>query len=120
VLLARRPAHKRHGGLWEFPGGKLRPGEGRLAGVRRELAEELGVKVVGIGRVLFSQLDPGSTFLMEFVEVEIEGEPQALEHESLTWVEVDELHRYQLAPADLAFVHSPQIPFSPGDAPTGL
>jgi 8-oxo-dGTP pyrophosphatase MutT (NUDIX family) len=44
-LVCRRPAHKRHGGLWEFPGGKLEPGETLLEAARRELREELGAEV---------------------------------------------------------------------------
>ena len=44
LLVCQRPSHKRHGGLWEFPGGKVEPGESDLAASRRELAEELGVE----------------------------------------------------------------------------
>ncbi len=65
-LIARRPRHKRHGGLWEFPGGKLEPLEDHLSAARRELAEELGIEVLNVGKVLFRQLDPGSEFLIEF------------------------------------------------------
>ena len=46
VLICQRPPHKRHGGLWEFPGGKVRPGESRLDAARRELWEELNLKVL--------------------------------------------------------------------------
>lgn len=45
MFLARRPRHKRHGGLWELPGGKVEPGEGLEAALARELAEELGILV---------------------------------------------------------------------------
>ena len=45
-LLGQRPESKRHGGLWEFPGGKVHDGESRLEAIRRELAEELALKVV--------------------------------------------------------------------------
>src|SRR5690606_20769929 len=48
-LVCRRPAHKRHGGLWEFPGGKLEPGESLLEAATRELEEELAVRVTGVG-----------------------------------------------------------------------
>jgi 8-oxo-dGTP diphosphatase len=44
VLVARRPEHVHQGGRWEFPGGKLRPGEGRREGLARELDEELGIR----------------------------------------------------------------------------
>ncbi|BBM05781.1 hypothetical protein HAALTHF_32640n [Vreelandella aquamarina] len=46
VLIARRPSNVDHGGLWEFPGGKLAPYETGLEGLKRELHEELGVEIV--------------------------------------------------------------------------
>jgi 8-oxo-dGTP diphosphatase len=103
VLLAQRPVHKRHGGLWEFPGGKLTAGEDYLAAARRELAEELGLQVERIGATLYERQDPGSDFLIQFVEVVTVGEPKALEHEALAWVRLCELCNYDLAPTDLGF-----------------
>jgi mutator protein MutT len=106
MLLCRRPSHKRHGGLWEFPGGKLEPHETLLDAVRRELLEELQVRATSVGEPLFTCQDPGSAFVIEFVEVMAEGEPAALEHEEVRWVTVAEANRLQLAPADEAFVKS--------------
>ena len=76
-MLCRRPSHKRHGGLWEFPGGKIREGESNLDAAHRELGEELGVEVVGVGKLLFTAIDPGSPYLIEFFEVEIKKKPKA-------------------------------------------
>jgi 8-oxo-dGTP diphosphatase len=106
MLLCRRPAHKRHGGLWEFPGGKLEPGEDLLAAARRELDEELGLRATSIGDVLFDCHDPGSVFIIEFVEVVVEGEPVAHEHDELRWATAAEAAALPLAPADAAFVRS--------------
>lgn len=103
-LLGRRPEEKRHGGLWEFPGGKLDDGEDWLAAARRELSEELGMDALSTGRVLFEAGDPGSRFVIHFVEVEASGEPVALEHAEVGWFLPDELAGLPLAPADAAFV----------------
>ena len=103
LLLCQRPAHKRHGGLWEFPGGKVEPGESDFEAVARELAEELGVRVLEVGAVELSVRDPGSEFVIEFLPVVIEGEPRALEHAALAWVGEEELPGLALAPSDLRY-----------------
>lgn len=104
LLVCRRPAGKRHAGLWEFPGGKLLPGESMLDAARRELAEELAVEVVAVGGLLLAVPDPGSIFVVEFHPVDIAGEPAALEHSALAWVRPGDLPGYDLAPSDRAFV----------------
>ena len=103
-LICQRPVHKRHGGLWEFPGGKLERGESVLEGARRELREELGVEVTEVGRRLFSIHDPGSVFEIEFHETVITGTPTCLEHQALAWATVAEMSSMKLAPSDQAFV----------------
>jgi mutator protein MutT len=103
-LICQRPSHKRHGGLWEFPGGKLEPGETHDHAARRELAEELDVHVQAVGAVLFSVADPGSHFVIDFVPVTIAGEPRCIEHSALQWLPLDELPRLDLAPSDRRFV----------------
>lgn len=102
-LICRRPAHKRHGGLWEFPGGKIERGESDLDAARRELAEELAVNVVSVGKSLFSIQDPGSAFVIEFVPTEIAGDPECLEHQELRWTSANELQNFDLAPSDRRF-----------------
>ncbi|MFL5576222.1 MAG: (deoxy)nucleoside triphosphate pyrophosphohydrolase [Gemmatimonadaceae bacterium] len=103
LLICQRPAHKRHGGLWEFPGGKLEPGESILEAARRELAEELDVVVRSAGEVEFSTGDPGSHFVIEFHPVEIAGQPRCIEHTALAWVTPRELLTLPLAPSDRQF-----------------
>ena len=103
-LVGRRPFEKRHGGLWEFPGGKFEPGETVLDAATRELAEELGVQVVRVHEQLFAIDDPGSHFVIEFHPTEIIGEPKALEHDALHWATLEELQETDLAPSDRRFV----------------
>ena len=103
-LVCRRPRDKRHGGLWEFPGGKVLEGETRSNAVRRELAEELALQVIELGPVLFSASDEGAPFVIEFVETTAEGTPVLHEHSELGWFTADELRALPLAPADALFV----------------
>jgi mutator protein MutT len=102
-LVCLRPPHKRHGGLWEFPGGKLEPDETLETAAARELREELGVDVIAFGALLYSHQEEGSPFRIDFLSLAIEGEPQALEHTALQWVSITELERLDLAPSDRAF-----------------
>lgn len=103
-LVCQRPAHKRHGGLWEFPGGKCEPGESDLEAMARELAEELGVEVSKVGTPSFEVRDPHSPFLIVFLPVTIVGTPECLEHSALTWAPLGSLLTLPLAPSDRRFV----------------
>jgi len=103
-LLGLRPAGKRHEGLWEFPGGKVRPGESFLDALDRELQEELGVAVSGVAEPLFSALDSDSAFVIYFVPTTIVGDPRCIEHAEIRWVQERELAEIPLAPADTRFV----------------
>jgi 8-oxo-dGTP pyrophosphatase MutT (NUDIX family) len=106
LLLCERPKEKRHGGLWEFPGGKMEDGETHLEAVRRE-------HVLAVGPTEFSRRDPGSPFVIEFLPTQVEGEPQCLEHSALQWVEPARLLSFPLAPSDEAYVRhrlSEQVP----------
>lgn len=105
-LVGRRPVHKRHGGLFEFPGGKVRPGESDRHALARELAEELALELAAAGDTLFSTEDPGAPFRIHFVAARVRGHPQALEHEELRWATAEELASgiLPLAPSDARFV----------------
>lgn len=103
-LVCLRPPQKRHGGLWEFPGGKCEPLETDLAATSRELHEELAVTVTSVGTQLFAAHDPDSPFLIVFVPATIEGEPSAHEHTAVAWHTLDLLSELPLAPSDGQFV----------------
>ena len=104
LLICQRPPHKRHGGLWEFPGGKVERDESDESAVRRELDEELGVHVESVGEPDFSIADPDSPFLIVFVPTTITGEPTCHEHTALAWLSPAELTKLPLAPSDRRYV----------------
>lgn len=103
LLICLRPTHKRHGGLWEFPGGKVHQGETEKEAVARELKEEIGVEAVSVSEVVFSSIDEGGIFEILFIPTTIEGEPIAFEHDEITWCSRSQLADYPLAPSDRAF-----------------
>ena len=103
LLICLRPLEKQHGGLWEFPGGKIHDHESLEGAVTRELTEELGVTATSVGEVLFSTFDRRSGFEILFLPTNIDGEPQPLEHLALTWCARSDLLSYALAPSDHAF-----------------
>lgn len=104
LLVCLRPRHKRHGGLWEFPGGKVEFGESDDQAAARELFEELGIQVTDIGPTVFEIADADSPFVIAFLPVSIAGEPACREHEAILWGTRRELAELPLAPSDRAFL----------------
>lgn len=102
VLIAQRPAGKHMAGGWEFPGGKLEPGEERLAGLIRELREELGVETLRASPLIAYEhrFDERCVFLDLWIVHEFSGTPQPLDAQPLKWVTVDELDTVGLLEAD--------------------
>jgi 8-oxo-dGTP diphosphatase len=103
-LVCQRASEKRHGDLWEFPGGKVEPGEDDTTALQRELEEELAVTVRRVGPPLFAVRDPQSVYLIVFREVEIEGSPMPREHSAVRWASLDTIRQLALAPSDRRFV----------------
>lgn len=102
-VLATKCAPHKHGGGWEFPGGKIEPGESPSAAIEREIAEELGVHVVA-GDVLHTvERDfPSSHLRMRCIVCVIEsGEIELREHTDMRWLTVEELQRVDWLPADV-------------------
>lgn len=104
VLIAQRPADKAMGGLWEFPGGKIEPGETPEQAIIRELAEELGVetKQACLAPLSFASHNYESFHLLMplYVCRKWHGTPQAREHQALKWVRPQKLRDYPMPPAD--------------------
>lgn len=108
VLIAQRPADKEHAGLWEFPGGKVEPGESPEAALVRELREELGVTVApdALEPLTFSSTNRGERHLLLLLYrcLDWHGEPRALDAAAVRWVMPDALADFDMPPADLPFV----------------
>ncbi|MDT8340994.1 MAG: NUDIX domain-containing protein [Longimicrobiales bacterium] len=105
LLIGQRPDHKRHGGLWEFPGGKVDAGESLARAVARELLEELDLRTHDVAaEPVFAAQDPGQPFRILFVEARVEGTPILREHQAVAWIPLPAPSRYRLAPSDAAFV----------------
>ena len=104
ILLARRTEGRDLAGLWEFPGGKMEPGESLLDAAKRELREELDVAAVSVDEPIFSAHDEGSPFVIDFVPCEIAGMPSPLEHAEIRWASLEDIQRLDLAPSDRKFV----------------
>ena len=102
VLLQQRPQGKRHAGLWEFPGGKVEPGETRESALVREVAEELGIAIAP-GDLAFAMQsraggDPHVLFL--YTCRRWRGEPRCLEGGAVGWFTPDEARRLPVPPLD--------------------
>ena len=106
VLIAERPAGKHMAGRWEFPGGKVSPGEPEEAALARELEEELGIEVTGARPVmrLTHRYPDREIELSMWVVERYRGEPRALDGQRLKWVERAQLEREDILEADRPFV----------------
>lgn len=112
VLIAKRPLDKHQGGLWEFPGGKVEPGETVEVALARELAEELGIAVTASRPLIQVSHDyADKQVLLDVWEVfGFTGEPHGAEGQPLAWVRPDELTNYSFPAANRPIVTAARLP----------
>lgn len=108
VLLAQRPEGKSLAGLWEFPGGKVEPGESPETALIRELHEELGIDTWHscLAPLTFAShsYDDFHLLMPLFACRRWQGTPQPREGQTLAWVRPDKLTDYPMPPADLPLI----------------
>ncbi|MCB2149942.1 MAG: (deoxy)nucleoside triphosphate pyrophosphohydrolase [Rhodobacteraceae bacterium] len=108
VLLAQRPEGKSLAGLWEFPGGKVEPGESPEAALIRELHEELGIDTWKscLAPLTFAShaYEEFHLLMPVFACRKWQGVPHAKEGQKLAWVRARDLRDYPMPPADLPLI----------------
>jgi 8-oxo-dGTP diphosphatase len=108
VLICQRPEGKQLAGLWEFPGGKVEPGETPEACLIRELEEELGIQVTHacLAPFVFASHEYESFHLLMplYLVRRWTGQVMAHEHKALAWVKPSKLGDYSMPPADAPLV----------------
>ncbi|BBI31324.1 8-oxo-dGTP diphosphatase MutT [Cohnella abietis] len=106
ILIARRKKGKSQEGLWEFPGGKLEPGESPEACLVRELQEEMGIEISPYSYFGENEHDYGTVQikLIAYLATYSHGEIRLVDHDDYRWSKREELREYEWAPADVPFV----------------
>lgn len=112
ILIARRAAHQHQGGLWEFPGGKVEPGEAVDAALVRELKEELDITPTAFSPLIRIEHDyPDKSVCLDVWTVTgFAGEPHGREGQPLAWVAVDDLASFDFPAANRPIVTAARLP----------
>lgn len=112
VLLGRRPDHAHQGGLWEFPGGKVEPGETAAQALARELHEELGITPLTLRPLIrVPHRYPRQAVLLDVWRVDaFSGTPQGREGQPLRWVALEDLPRISMPAANRPVANALRLP----------
>lgn len=101
-LITKRPADKKLGGFWEFPGGKIDPGESPHASLKRELCEELGIEisVEEVLETVYHHYEWGNVLILAYLCRWESGTIKHLEVADHAWVAPEDFNQYQILAAD--------------------
>lgn len=111
ALLAKRHADAHQGGRWEFPGGKVEPGESAVAALARELREELGVELLGARPLIrFPYRYPEFAMDFEVFRARWRGRARGREGQQLRWTGLAELRELDVPPASGPVIRALQLP----------
>jgi mutator protein MutT len=112
VLIAQRPPGKHLAGMWEFPGGKVEPGEAPIDALRRELLEEVGIAIETPRPLLRLRhiYSYGEVLLDVWVVRRYRGEPRSLDGQALRWCSRASLGTAGLLPADRPIIGALRLP----------
>ena len=108
VLLQRRPAGRQLAGLWEFPGGKVEPGERPEAALVRELREELGIETeeacIAPAAFASAPLEERHLLLLLYICRKWRGYPTPIDADALKWVRPNQMFGLPMPPADIPLI----------------
>ncbi len=120
ILVQKRPEGKALAGLWEFPGGKVEPGESPEEALVREIREELGVVIDGdaVAPLTFASHPAGdrNMVLLLYVCHSWQGTPEAIECPAMEWASIERLEQLSMPPADAPFIPALRAYLSSSDS----
>lgn len=107
ILIARRSSNKHLAGYWEFPGGKIEEGETPETCLIREILEELEIIITVDSFCMETehQYEKVTILLKAYFCTFISGEINLIDHDKIEWTQLDKLHEFTFAPADIPIVN---------------